>query len=204
MAQLENLSNENGTKFPDEPCDKNLYLGSLKSFQENGVVTGVEKVLTPKRRDYSTGPKANINMILTILGSMPKCRLYELDDDGQRIPYEDEMTGEKRYKVYIGEGQLKTVFFPFYANIKDGEEGLDDETTLIVTPGTSSYSMFKEALIEMGGLPEDMGNQAFSTNFAELKEALQGFEFLGKYELIKGKNRSFPSLKVERLDKDDE
>lgn len=193
-----------GTLFPKEPCDKNLLLGSLKSFKEDGVVLGVEKVLTPKRRDYSTGPKANINVIFTIIGSMDKCRLYDLDDDGQYIPYIDEMTGEERNKVHIGDGQLKTVYFPFYANIGKDEQGLDDSTLLIVTPGTSSYSFFREALIEAGELPPTMGKQSFSTNFGELKEALEGFEFLGKYELIKGKNRSFPSLLVERLADDDE
>ena len=204
MAQLMEETNGDGAKFPKEPCDKNLLLSSLSSFREEGVVLGVEKVLTPKRRDYGNGPKANINIVFTIVGSMPKCRLYELDEDGQYIPYEDEMTGEKRNKVYIDDGQLKTVYFPFYADIGKDEEGLDDNTLLIVKPGTSSYSFFKEALVDMGELPTYMGRQAFSTNFGELKEALEGWEFLGKQETIKGKNRSFSSLLCERLDKDDE
>ena len=200
MAQLVEESNDGTKKFPKEPCDKNLLLGSLKTFQEQGVVLGVEKVLTPKRRDYGSGPKANINVIFTILGSMEKCRLYELDDDGQYIPYVDDMTGEERLKVYIGDGQLKTAYFPFYANIKDGEDGLDENTALVVTPGTSSYSFFKEALIDAGELPSNMGRQSFVTNFGELKEALEGWEFLGKYEKIKGKNSAFDSLLCERIE----
>ena len=183
--------------FPREPLDKTLLLNSLKSYQKDGVMMGVEKVIDPKLNSFG---KVTINTVLTITGEMEKCRLYELDNDGQYIEYEDEMTGETRRKIYIDEGTLKTVFFPFYANIKKGEEGLDENTTLIITPGTSSYSFFKEALINAEELPSDVGNVSIATNFAELKEALDGFYFLGKYELIKGKTRSFASLKVERAE----
>lgn len=200
MASLINDTGNGDKPFPKEPCDKNLLLSSIKSFQPDGVILGVEKVLTPKRRDYGNGSKANINIILSIVGSMEKCRCYDLDEDKQYIPFVDEMTGEERNKVKITDGQLKTVYFPFYANIKEGEDGFDENTTLIVTPKTSSYSFFKEALIDAEELPSDMDEQAFSTNFAELKEALEGFTFKGLYETIKGKNRSFPSLKVERVE----
>lgn len=183
--------------FPREPCDKTLLLNSIKSFQKDGVILGVEKVIDPKKNNFG---KVTINIVFTIVGSMPKCRLYDLDDNGQYIEYEDEMTGETKRKIRIDDGQLSTVFFPFYANIGKGEDGLDENTTLIITPGTSSYSFFKEALIEMGELPEDMGNQSVATNFSEIKEACDGFTFRGKYEVIKGKNRSFASLKCERVD----
>ena len=186
--------------FPRDPCDKTLLLGSLKSFQRQGVILGVEKVIDPRKNSYG---KASINVVLTIVGSMDKCRLYELDDDGQYIEYEDEMTGENRRKVYIDDGQLKTVFFPFYANIGKDEDGLDENTTLIITPGTSSYSFFKEALIDFGALPEDTGNEAIATDFAEIKECLDGFHFRGKYDVIKGKNRSFPYLLCERVSEDE-
>ena len=190
------LMQEEKKVFPREPCDKNLLLSSIKSYQEDGVVLGVEKVIEPRKNNFG---KVTIPAIFTIVGSMPKCRLYELDGDGQYIDYEDEMTGETRRKVKIDDGQLATVFFPFYANISDDVDGLDENTKLVITPGTSSYSFFKEALIESGDLPADMGNKAFATNFAELKEALQGFEFLGKYDVM-GKQRKFPYLKCERLD----
>ena len=186
--------------FPRDPCDKTLLLGSLKSFQRQGVILGVEKVIDPRKNNYG---KASINVVFTIVGSMDKCRLYELDEDGQYIEYEDEMTGENRRKVYIDDGQLKTVFFPFYATIGKDEDGLDENTTLIITPGTSSYSFFKEALIDFGALPEDTGNEAIATDFAEIKECLDGFHFRGKYDVIKGKNRSFPYLLCERVSEDE-
>lgn len=185
--------------FPREPCDKSLILTSIKKHQPEGVEMGVEKVIEPKKNAYG---KATIPTILTITGDMPKCILYELDDDGQYIEYEDEMTGETRRKMKVDDGSLATVFFPFYATIQGGEDGLDENTTLIITPGTSSYSFFKEALISGGELPSDVGNQSIATNFKELKECLDGFSFIGKYELIKGKNRSFPSLKCERIEEE--
>ena len=99
----------------------------------------------------------------------------------------------------MGDGQLKTVFFPFYAIPKG--EGLDENTPLYITPGTSSYPLFKNALIESGDLPSDMGNQAFTTNYTELKNAIEGFEFLAKYAVGGSKNK-FEYLDVERIDSD--
>lgn len=198
MAQV--IKQEDKQVFPKEPCDKNLLLGSIKKQQPDGVVLAVEKVILPKKNNFG---KVTMPTILTIIGEMDKCTLYELDNDGQYIEYEDEMTGETRRKMYIGDGHLQTVFFPFYANLQDKDAEVDENTTLIITPGTSSYSFFKEALIHGGELPEDVGRESIATNFAELKECLEDFTFLGKHEVIKGKNRSFPSLLVERISEDE-
>lgn len=195
MAQV--IEQEETKVFPKEPCDKHLILQSIKKHQPDGVEMGVEKVVPPKRNNFG---KATIPVIFTITGEMPKCILYELDENGQYVIEEDDITGEQKRKLKVDDGSLATVFFPFYANIKDGEDGLDENTTLIITPGTSSYSFFREALIEGGELPSNVGRQSIATNFAELKECLEGFTFIGKYETIKGKNRSFPSLLVERIE----
>lgn len=186
--------------FPREPCDKNLLLSSIKKHKPDGVVMGVEKVINAKKNSFG---KVTIPVILTIIGDMPKLIQYDLDEQGQYIIEEDEITGEERRKLCVKDGNLATVFFPFYANIKDGEDGLDENTTLIITPGTSSYSFFKQALINAEELPEDTGNLSIATNFGELKDALEGFTFLGKFEMIKGKNRSFQSLLVERVSEDE-
>ena len=197
MATIDTSSDGENKVFPKEPCDKKLLLGSLKDFRKEGTVIGVDKLLTPKMGSFG---KVSLNAILRILGSMPKCRVYNLDDDGQYQFYTDERTGEERIDVIVDDGQLKTVFFPFYAVPKG--EGLDENTPLYIAPGTSSYPLFKEALIEQGELPADMGRQAFTTNYAELKEALEGFEFLGKYAIGGTKNK-FEYLDVERIDKEE-
>lgn len=195
------MDNKENKDFPDSPCDKTLLLNSLKKYQKNGVILGVEKVINPKEKTYGDARKALISVVFTIVGSMDKCILYELDDNGKRIKYEDEMTGEEKYRMKVSDGSLAEVIFPFYANIQDGE--LDENTTLIITPKTSSYSFFREGLIDGGALPEDAPVQSIATTFAELKECLDGFTFKGKYELIKGKYRSFPSLLCERVSEDE-
>lgn len=195
MVQL--IEDNEKKVYPKEPLDKSLILNSIKSFQPDGVIMGTEKMTQPKKNNFG---KVTMSGIFTIIGEMPKCRMYVLDDDGQYIMFEDEMTGEERRKVKIDDGQLKTVFFPFYANLGKDEDGLDENTTLIITPGTSSYSFFREAFIDAGELPSNAPRQAIATNYAEIKEVVTGFTFRAKYEVIKGKNRSFPSLLCERIE----
>lgn len=199
MAQIVDEVKSEDQVFPKEPCDKNMLLSSIKSYQPDGVILGVEKILTPKRKDYRDQPKANLNMILKILGEMPKCRLYDLDENGQYQMQMDEIEGKEKPLKKIDNGKGATVFFPFYANITKGDEGLDEKTILTFTPKTSSYSFFKEGLIAAGELPEDMGNQSFATTFEEISDALSGWVFRGKQEIIKTKYRAFPSLLCERL-----
>lgn len=197
MATIEK-SEGGDKKFPKEPLDKELLLTSLRDYKKDGAILGLEKVLTPKLNGYG---KVTINTILTIIGSFPKCRHYKLDEEGQYTYYIDEKTGDERRDIELKDGQLSTVFFSFYA-VPRGE-GLDENTTLVITPGTSSYSFFREAYIDAEALPADMVNDAFSTNFAEMKEVLQGFTFLGKFA-EGGSKRKFQYLKCERVEEVEE
>ena len=192
MAEL--VKDEGGDKkFPKEPVDKELLLSSLRDYKKDGVAIGVEKVIEPKLNAYG---KVTISTILTIIGSMPKCRQYILDEEGQYTFYIDDKTGDERRDIKVDDGQLCTVFFPFYAVPKG--DGLDENTTLLITPGTSSYSFFKCAFISAEELPSDMGEQAFTTNFKELKEVLDGFTFIGKYA-VGGSKRKFNYLECEQI-----
>ena len=192
MASI--LQEENQKVFAKEPMDKELLLSSLRDFCEDGTMIGVEKVIQPKLNGYG---KVTISTILKILGEMPKARKYVLDEEGQYTFYTDDKTGEERRDIEVGEGHMATVFFPFYAVPKDTE--LDDETTLVITPATSSYSFFREAYINAGELPSDMGNMSFSTNFKEMKDVVEGFVFIGKHK-IGGTKRKFPYLYCERVE----
>ena len=195
MAEL--VQEDSKKKFPKEPVDKELLLSSLRDYEKDGVILGVEKVITPTMGAYG---KANIRMIFKILSPMPKCRKYILDGEGQYTFYTDDKTGEERRDIEIGDGHLCDVFFPFYAVPKG--DGFDENTTLLITPGTSSYSFFKEAYIDAEELPSDMGNQAFSTNFKEMEEVLQGFTFRGKFAIGGSKNK-FNYLLCERLSEEE-
>ena len=180
-------------KFPKEPMDKELLLSSLRDYAKDGAILGVEKVLTPKLNKYG---KVTISVILTVVGSMEKGRKYILDEDGQYTYYIDDKSGEERRDIELTDCQLATVFFPFYAVPKG--EGLDENTPLLITPGTSSYSFFKEAYIEAGELPSDVDKVSFETNFKEMNEALDGFTFRGKY--AEGGSTNFQYLLCERVE----
>ena len=193
MAKIVEQNTENKV-FPKEPIDKNLLLSSLREFAPDGVGMGVEKVLNPRLSTFSKG-KATINVVFTILGTMEKCRLYDLDDEGQYVKEYDPATGKDRNKVLLEDNvSLKTVFFPFYANCEANE--IDEETTLTIIPKTSSYPFFKKAYMDFEALPSDCPEVAFETNFKEMKEVLDNYDFKGKYGFYKGKN-SFEYLDVE-------
>ena len=195
MAEIVKQDKDEDKLFPKEPIDKTLLLSSLREFKEDGVVMGVSKVLTPKHTFSKV--KATVNVIFDVIGSFPECRLYELDENKQYIKEYDQATGKNRNKVVLGDATLKTVFFPFYVNCDEAEIG--EDTKLVVIPNTSSYPFFKEAYMEAEALPKDCGNVAFSTNFKEMKEVLEGFEFKGKYGFFKG-NNPFEFLDVERIE----
>ena len=196
MAQIIEESNDKKV-FPKEPVDKELLLGSLRDYAKDGVAMGVEKVIQPRKNQFG---KVTINMIFTILGTMEKCRKYVLDEEGQYTFYIDDKTGEERRDIEVGDGQLCTVFFPFYA-VPQGDGELDEHTPLLITPGTSSYSFFREAYISAEELPADIGDKAFTTDFSEMQEVLDGFTFKGKYALG-GSKRKFAYLECERIEEE--
>ena len=191
---VEILKDEGTKKFPKEPMDKDLLLSSLRDYKKDGTEIGVEKVIEPRANAFG---KVTINSILRVIGEFPKSRQYILDDEGQYTFYIDDRTGEERRDIQVADGHMATVFFPFYA-VPQGE-GLDENTKLLITPGTSSYSFFKTAYIDAGELPADMKDQSFITCFAEMKEVLDGFTFIGKYA-EGGSKRKFGYLKCDRVE----
>lgn len=183
--------------FPKEPVDKELLLGSLRDYAKDGVIMGVEKVIEPRKNQFG---KVTINMIFTIIGTMPKCRKYVLDENGQYTFYTDDKTGEERRDIEVGDGNLCSVFFPFYAVPKGDGDEIGEDTPLLITPGTSSWSFFSQAYIDAEELPSDI-NQSFLTDFKEMKEVLEGFTFKGKYA-TGGSKRKFAYLLCERVEEE--
>lgn len=174
-------------KFPKDPIDKKLLLSSIRDFAPEGLGLGVERFGNPMNKGY--GVQAAVQF--TIVDEMPKCRKYVLDDEGQYIKVKDELTGEESNKVEIGDGHLEiaTIFF----KLGSEEKNPDDETKCTLTRFSSSYPLFISALIANGDLPDEAYGQTISTCPGELKEALEGYEFVatvgsGKY---KGKKYEF-------------
>lgn len=168
--------------FPKDPLDKKLLLSSIRDFVPDGVKLGVEKVSKPFRTSFG---KVMVTVQLCIMDEMEKCRMYELDDEGQYIMIKDELTGEESPKIKIDSGYLAmcTLFLGVTCDAKD----LDEETEFKVFPTSGAYPLFCSALIAADELPEDAKGKAFTTTGNELKEALEGFEFTGKSAKSKGK-----------------
>lgn len=178
-------------KFPQEPLDKNLLLTSIRDFKPEGVKLGVEKVSKPFLTKYG---KVQFTVVLCVMEEMEKCRMYALDDEGQFIMEKDELTGEENKKIKIDSCELELA--KFFFSVTCDEKDVDEDTEFKVYPSSGAYPLFHTALVEAGELPENSGGKSFISNGKELKEALEGFEFTGKYARKKGKY-NFDYLLVE-------
>ena len=184
-------------KFPNSKFGKSHFLTSIRDFKPEGVKMGVEKVsrVFPVKQDPKKG---QIAVEFCIMDDMDKCRVYVLDENGEYVINKDELTGEEARKITLesiskDDLEMFTMFLPC-----GKPETIDNEADLTFYPTSSAYPLFKVALQEAGELPEDMGDKPFATNQVELKEALEGFTFLGKCEEIKGKYH-YVRLQVEPL-----
>ena len=170
-----------------------LFLISLmKWYDENGMKMGIEKVsnLFDNKNDAS---KKGIAVTSSILGDMEKCRVRKVDETGKLVKKEDEETGEEKVVTEIVDDVEEVTFF-----FNVSQKGVDAEKgEFKVNPLSSCYPLFNYAFIESGDLPE--GNtKGFICDIDELKEALQGLEFIGKakYESFNG-GKKYPVLIVE-------
>ena len=173
-------------KFPNSRVGKTQFLTSIRDFAPDGVLLGVERVskIFPVKQDVE---KAQMTVELTILGDMEKCRLFELDEDGEYVMVNDELTGKEDKKIVLEPVKADDlVSFPIFLPCGKPKE-ITNEADLTFYPTSSAYPLFRLALQNAGELPSDMGDKPFSTTQEELKDALEGFEFIGKCEEIKGK-----------------
>lgn len=195
MAKIVESSGD--SKFPNSRFGKTEFLTSIRDFCPDGVELGVEKVSrlfpTPQKPE-----KGQVAVEFTIMSDMPKCRLFELDENGEYISQKDELTGKESYKIVLesikgDDLESVTLFLPCGT-----PKEISNEADITFYPTSSAYPLFKLALQEAGELPEDMGNKPFATTQEELKEALEGFTFIGKCEEIKGTYHYF-RLQAEKL-----
>ena len=180
------VDNDGDNKFPNPKIGKTQFLTSVRDFAPDGVLLGVERVskVFPSSQEPT---KAQIMLELTILSDMEKCRVFDMDDDGEYITKMDELTGREERVIKlepISKDDLES--FPIFLPCGKPKK-ITNDADLTFYPTSSAYPLFKLALMEAGELPENMGNKAFATTQEELKEALEGFSFIGKCEEIKGK-----------------
>lgn len=187
MAKMLELNEDN--KFPNNRLGKTPFLTSVRDFAPDGILLGVERV-SRVFPSIDEG-KAQVTIELTIMGDMDKCRLYELDEDGEYVKIKDELTGKETKKIVLEPIKEDDLFsFPLFMPCGSPKE-ISNEADLTFYPVSSAYPLFKLALQNAGELPEKMGDKPFVTNQQELKDALEGFTFIGKCEEVKGKYTYF-------------
>lgn len=172
-----------------------LFLVSImKWYKEDGIKMGIEKVsnLYDNKQDSS---KKGIAVTCSILQEMEKCRVRKINENGKVVKKEDEETGEeKTVTEIVDDVEEVTFFYNVSQKNVDAEKGEFKVSTL-----SSCYPLFNYAFIQSGDLPE--GNtKGFICDIDELKEALEGLEFIGKakYESFKG-GKKYPVLLAEDI-----
>lgn len=171
--------NENKKNKSADPVTSKYFLNSILSwYKKQGVHVGVEKVsnLYENKNDKN---KRGIAVTISILGDMPKCRARVIDEEGEVIRTYDEVSGETRDEIEIIDDADSVTFF-YNVRIEDEEKG-----EISVNNMASCFPLFNYAFIESGDLPED-NDKGFICDIEELKEALEGLDFIAKAE-----NRSF-------------
>ena len=184
MAELVDIQ-DGDNKFPNSRIGKTPFITSIRDFAHDGVLLGIERVsrVFPVKQDPE---KAQLMLELVIQGDMEKCRMYLLDDDGEYINMKDELTGKEARKLVIEPVKGEDlVTFPMFLPCGKPKE-ITNEAELIFYPKSSAYPLFKFALQQAGELPAKMQSKPFKTTQEELKECLEGLQFIGKCEEIKG------------------
>ena len=184
MAELVDIQ-DGDNKFPNSRIGKTPFITSIRDFAPDGVLLGIERVsrVFPVKQDPE---KAQLMLELVIQGDMEKCRMYLLDDDGEYINMKDELTGKEARKLVIEPVKGEDlVTFPMFLPCGKPKE-ITNEAELIFYPKSSAYPLFKFALQQAGELPAKMPSKPFKTTQEELKECLEGLQFIGKCEEIKG------------------
>lgn len=181
MASIVNQK-DGDSKFPNPITTKTQFLSSVRDFKPEGVKIGIERL----SKLFAVDGVASLSAEFTIEDDL-KCRCHELDENGEYVIIRDEVTGKDIKKPILKDikGEDLESFPMFFKCGKPKEISNDAELTFY--PTSSAYPLFRLALIEKGELPADMGDKAFATTQEELKEALEGFEFIAKCEEIKGK-----------------
>ena len=113
-------------------------------------------------------------------------KIFKWRKKGEYITIKDELTGKEARKLELKSiSSDDLVIFPMFMPCGKSSE-IDNESDLTFYPSSSAYPLFKKALQNAGELPEDMGNKPFITNQVELKNALEGYTFVGGCESIRG------------------
>ena len=173
----------NEEKKEADAVTSKYFMSSVKSwYNKDGIKLGVERVsdLYTNKNDKK---KRGIAVTFSILDDMEKCRARVIDEKGNVVKEEDEVTGETRDKIeLISDPDMVTFFY----NVRIEDEELKEFS---VNPKASCFPLFNWAFIKNEDLPED-NKKGFICNIEELQYALESAEFMAtvKEERFQGGN----------------
>ena len=155
------------------------FLSSINTwYNEKGIHCSVNLVSDFFKSNFSNKKEPNIAVKINILEDMPKCRARALDNEGNVIKVEDEISGESKPKIeLIKNPEEVTFFFKLKEVGKQGDETEGEEA--FISKNSSAYPLINLALISNGDLDEGNDKSVIANN-EELKNALEGFEFIAK------------------------
>lgn len=161
------------SKKDADPVTSKYFMSSIKSwYNKKGIKVGVEKVsnLFPNKQDKK---KRGVAVTLSVLDEMPKCRSRVIDEKGNVVRVEDDVTGEERDEIAIISDPDEVTFF---FNVRIEDEELNEFS---VNPKASCFPLFNFAFMATGDLP-DGNKKGFICNIEELQASLKGIEFNAK------------------------
>ena len=146
---------EKKQEFPKDKLGSSIFLSSLRDFQEDqSVEMGVEKVskFFPNQNDAD---RCKCAVQLSILGDMPKCRVFKVTEDNEYEMMVNEMTGDEVRVLETDDvsGEIVT----FYLNLKkeNPNEALGEDTVVKVHKMSSAYPLIRAGFVATGELAEN-------------------------------------------------
>ena len=167
----------------DSGITKKTFLSSILSWYPQGVSCHVEKVSKIFADKFSKVPEDR-NIAITIkIDEMEKCRMKELDDEGNPIQVENEF-GEKQDKIIVGDATGKKVSLFFKLKLDEDDEMGD---LFYVANMSAFFPLLNHGCIKNGLVPES-NLEGFAITYDEILDALDDLSFIAKSEKIEQKN----------------
>ena len=167
------------------PENGRLFLNSIKSWEKDGILVGVERVSKPFKAQGGDDDKYVVGIDLSLGEDMEKCRVRAVED-GKVVMVEDE-EGNEKPKIEIVDW-VEVV--PLYFNMRLVDEDKDEYK---VFEKSSAFPLFNYAFIEAGLLPKGNTKNIIFTH-EELVEALEGLEFRATVETREFGGNKYPVL----------
>lgn len=174
-----------------EPITKTTFLSSLQQFYKDGIDVRVNSVSRVFNNQYND-EKPSIFVNLDIIGNMPRCLAYEVDDDGNYVKELDKL-GKQTNKLIEIDGTGKSVSLSYNLKYSDEYDDEIDDLEFDVSSWSSFYPLLNYGLKENGMVDRNNSDSVYVTH-EDIKEALEDLEFKATSRYVDNGKFSYYSL----------